>query len=112
MARTNLDPTTPAATGTVYTFDAANADGEALLPGSTLLVRNDNASALTVTLITGGTVEGLAVDDPTVTVAASTEQAILIPTAAVYRQTSGSTAGRVHVDYSDVTSVTRACLQA
>jgi hypothetical protein len=69
--------------------------------GVVLVVKNGDASDHTVTLATPGTVNGLAIADRTVTVAAGKTE--LIPLTADYRDPS---TGRAAITYDAVTSVT------
>jgi len=69
--------------------------------GVLLVVNNADASAHTVTLATPGTVDGLAVADRAVEVAAGTEA--VIPVTDRYRDSS---TGRCAITYDAVTSVT------
>lgn len=107
MARVNLSAAKPTMTGQAVTYAAAPADGDAVRPHTTLLVKNGSGSPITVTLVTGGTASGYAVADPTVSVGAGAEVAIGDFSDPIFRQTSGATKGLIHVDYSSVTSVTR-----
>lgn len=112
MARVVPSVRRASAQGTTVTLSAPIADGDAVPPGSALLVNNTDASALTVTVVTGGTVgSGLAIADITVTVPATTMELIGPFTEDFLRQPGGgATGGLVHVDYSRVTNVTRAVI--
>lgn len=68
--------------------------------GLLLVVKNGDSGAHTVTLVTPGTVNGLAIADRTVSVAAAKTE--LIPLVADYRNPS---TGRASVTYDGVTSV-------
>lgn len=75
-----------------------------------LVVKNGDVSSMTVTVETPETVDGLDIADRTVTVAAGATAYIPL-TSTHYRQPVGSAdAGRAYVDYSSVTSVTRAVM--
>lgn len=91
-------------------YSAASGGGDKLKPGKTtfLHVINGDASPITVTVATPGTVSGLAIADRAVTVAASDEQMIPIP-ADLYANPADS--GLASVTYSAVTSVTVAALR-
>ena len=97
-------------TGTVVALAAAtDMEGDAVRLSNKIWINNGSLASVTVTLITGGTAEGLAVDDPTVTITAG--QAKLIgPFPAVFGQPAGVDGGWVFINYSSITSVTRACL--
>lgn len=74
--------------------------------GLLLIVKNADSSSHTVTLVTPGTVNGLAVADRTVAVAASKTE--LIPLNSDYRN---PTTGRASITYDGVTSVTVAVVR-
>lgn len=69
--------------------------------GVVLVVKNGDASDHDVTIVTPGTVNGLAIADRVVTVAAGKTE--LIPLTADYRDPS---TGRASITYAAVTSVT------
>lgn len=76
-----------------------------------LLVDNASAGAITVTVQTPGTVQGLAIAESAVNVPAGALVAIALD-AGVYGRTSDlADGGRAYVDYSAVASVTRAVLE-
>jgi hypothetical protein len=110
MARAVLTPVRPSMAGAAVALVAPTADGDAVPSGSGLLVNNTDISALTVTVVTSGTVNGLAIDDVTITVPA-TSMAFIGPfDGRHFPATTGATSGLVHVDYSRITGVTRAAL--
>ncbi|MFH8805480.1 hypothetical protein ACH4F6_39065 [Streptomyces sp. NPDC017936] len=82
------------------TAAASGGDTAPVGPGRFLYVNNGGASSVTVTLATPGSVSGLALPDPTYTVAAGKHA--IIPLANIFR---GAT-GRASITYSAVTSVT------
>lgn len=94
--------------GRAISFSAAAGGGDAAATGSgaVLLVNNGGASPVTVTMVTPGTVEGLAITDRAVTVAAGAIEAI--PLDDLY--TNPST-GLASITYSAVTSVTVAAVR-
>jgi hypothetical protein len=109
---TAVSPQHPTASGVPITYGAVTAgagNGDKVRPHSILIVRNASTAAITVTLITGGTVDGLAIADTTVTVAAGAD-VMIGPFAQHFVQPSGPDAGQVYVEYSSATSVTRACI--
>lgn len=73
----------------------------------TLRVFNGGGAPINVTITGVGTVEGNTIASRVVAVAAGATTDIPLPRAA-FAQTSGADAGRAYVDYSAVTSVTRA----
>lgn len=58
----------PAVGGTVPTVAAASAGGDKIQPGTRLHINNGNAASTTVTIVTPGTQDGLAITDRTFTV--------------------------------------------
>lgn len=115
MARNVLTAAQPTIDGATYAFTAVDStpgNGDAALPGTILLIDNGSGSSLTVTIVSGGSVEGLAVADYTVTVAAGAKRAILVPGGPTWVQPTGTTKGRVHIDYSSATTITRAAVRA
>ena len=109
MARTSVTTQAMVLPGFTPTLSAPVADGDIVDVGRTFLyVDNASGSAVTVTVQTPGGVEDLALADRTVSVAAGARKMIPL-TMTAYRQPTGSVdAGRAYVDYSSVTSVTRA----
>lgn len=91
-------------------YDPAGASGDKARPGKGVFlhVRNGDVASMTVTLVTPGTVDGLAIADRTVTVDAGDEQMIPVP-AALYGDPADS--GLAAVTYSATTSVTVAALR-
>lgn len=87
---------------------SASAGGDDAPTGAGLLlaVKNGDASAHTVTLVTPGTVNGLAIADRTVSVAAGTTE--LIPLISDYRDPA---TGRASITYDGVTSVSVAVVR-
>lgn len=115
MARTTITAQNPVAAGITPTYEAANVDGHMFTnTGYEILhVKNNNAGALTVTLQTALTIDGLAVADRTVTVAAGAEKLISALSPHYYNQAAGSAdANKVYVDYSLTASVTVAVLKS
>jgi hypothetical protein len=97
-----------ARTGLVASYAAVSAGGDKVSPGDhvALHVKNGNAAACTVTIVTPGTLDGLGIADLAVTVAAGAEEFIGPLPASLFRGSDG---------YADVTwsvsaSVTAAVL--
>lgn len=111
MARTTLAVQTISRDGITPSFTAANVDGHEINNSGRmfLYVKNGDASPITVTIVTPGTVDGLAVADKTVTVPATDEEVIGPFPPQYYNQAPGET-DTVFVDFSAVTSVTIAAL--
>lgn len=95
-------------TGLGPTYSAAAGGGDKLTPGDhvCLHVKNGGGSSITVTLVTPGTVEGLAVADVAVVVPNAGERMIGPLPASLFRASDGY----ADVTYSGVTSVTVAVL--
>lgn len=110
MAR--LTPTVVRASqaGTAVTMAAPTAEGDAIPPGAALLVTNANASPLTITVDTPGTVGGLAIGQGSVTIPNATTRLVGPFREEHFRQTTGATEGLVHLDYSIQASITRAVI--
>lgn len=111
MPRTALAPTALPVTGIPLegALTAANVDGHALaITGRELLVvHNASAAAITVTLVTPGTVQGLDIADRAITVAAGAR--VIIPVATGIYNQPGS--GAAHVNFSAVATVAVALLR-
>ncbi|MEV4033397.1 hypothetical protein [Streptomyces umbrinus] len=92
----------PPLAGLAVDFDAAAGGGDTCLTGAgvLLLVRNGDAGSHTVTLVTPGTVDGLAIADRAIPVAAGAIEAI--PVTNAYRNPS---TGQANITYDGVTSV-------
>lgn len=98
----------PTITGTALAFVAADPAGDRFPAGehAALLVKNDSAAAVTVTIAVPGTTKyGQPLPDVTATVAASTTR-VIGPFPLDLRDTDGS----VHVTYSAATSVSVAAI--
>ena len=96
--------------GLTPVFTAANVDGHYVSnDGKTFFeVKNTNAAPITVTIATPQTVDGLAVTDRTVTVAATTGDKMIGPFTMDYNQTDSS---NLLVTFSAVTDVTCAAFR-
>lgn len=107
MPRTTITPQRAAVGGTALATEPANVDGNAVTLDArrVLFVKNASGAAVTVTIPTTQTLEGLTVGNRTVAVPAGAERFIR-PSAA-----SVQPSGAVHVDYSAVASVTVAVLE-
>lgn len=103
-----LSTTVTPLTGGTVTYTAAAGGGDTCQTGAgvLLLVNNDDASDHTVTLVTPGTVNGLAIADRQVTVEAGTQ--VGIPVTNDYRDPA---TGRAAITYDGVTSVTVAVVR-
>lgn len=101
--------------GLLPTMTAPTASNDVVDVGRVALhVINGGGSPITVTVVTPGVVDGdLAITDRVVTVPVGTTPTIIPLNSPNYRQTAASAdavtdAGRAYVNYSAVTSVTRA----
>jgi len=103
MARTALTPQRITSAGLVLSPAAANVDGHSipLRDGLALLVRNDGVADRTVTIPTPLTVDGLAVTDRAITVAAGTDRLIALGGQSAYRQADGA----AYINFDAVTSL-------
>lgn len=104
------DPETVQITGTAPTYFAADVAGDKITnPGeSTVLhVKNGSAGAITCTVVTPGTVAGLAVDDQVVSVPAGGERFI----GPLTRPHFVNSDGQVDLTWSAVASVTFAAIK-
>jgi hypothetical protein len=99
---------TVSAAGLAPTYTAASAGGDQAPVGGGyfLEVRNGGGASITVTVVTPGTIKGLAIADTTLTITAAGTG--VIPMDTIYRNPS---TGRADISYSGVTSVTVAVLQ-
>jgi hypothetical protein len=97
-----------AVAGTAPTYASATAGGDTAPVGGGLQlhISNGGASPITVTVVTPGTLDGLAIADAALVIPASGHG--FIPLANVYRD---PVTGRANVTYSAVTSVNVAVLQ-
>lgn len=104
----NLSAQRIALAGTAATYAAATSGGDTAPVGDglSLHVYNGSASAVTVTVVTPGTIDGLGVADAALSVPASGHG--VIPLKYVYRD---PTTGRANITYSAVASVNVAVLQ-
>lgn len=111
MARVTLTVQEIVRTGLNPSYGVAEADGNAFAntdPGRRFVhVKNGGGAQITVTVVTPQTINGLGVADLTVDVPASGERMIGPFPPSSFNQGDGL----VHVDYSDVTSVTVAALK-
>lgn len=114
MAYTQINSTTPTLTGTTVALTAppgaGAGNGDAVPVGATLYVNNGSGSAITITLNIPRTYLGYVLTAPTISVPATSAMLIGPIPADPFGITSGTDVSRVHVDYSSVTTVTRAVL--
>ena len=109
MARTSLTVQDVERSGLEPSYASANVDGNSFANNGRVILhaKNGSGGAITVTVKTPGTVDGLAVADRTVSVPAGEERMIGVFPPADYNQSDGD----VYIDYSGVTSLTVAALR-
>lgn len=109
MARTQLTAQSPTAAGIALAFAAANVDGHSFYntERTMLYVKNGGAASINVTLQTPGIVDGNAVADRVIAVAAGAERLIGRISDAAYNRGDNT----VYVDFSAITSVTVALIE-
>jgi hypothetical protein len=113
MARATPTAIVPTLTGAVLALSAAPVDGDILSPGDTyLIVNNGSGGSITVTIQTTATKGGLDVADAGGPVAAGVQRVFGPLPSSLFAQASDAVTGpnKVLVDYSAVTTVTRAVL--
>lgn len=108
MARTDLTVQTIAVGGLNPVTEAANVDGEMFVnTGKEFLqVINGAGAPINVTLVTGKSVDGLAVADRVVAVTNGQSRLIGPLSTDLYNQPGPTDAGKVYVDFSSVTTIT------
>lgn len=89
----------------IDTAAAAGGDTAPVGPNRALYVKNGGASSITVTVTTPGEASGMAIADPTLTLAAG--ESGIFPLGRIFAGTNG----RASISYSDVTSVTVAVIE-
>lgn len=112
MARTNVatQKITRAGLAPVLTAPAGTGptNGDIIDSGAVALMVTAGATPTTVTVVSVPTVDGLDVEDLTVTVAADTTSLIgPFPSRTFGQPSDSADAGRVYVDYSSVATITR-----
>lgn len=110
MARTDLTVQAPTRAGLAVTLAAANVDGNAFSNNGRRHVRikNGSGSPVTATFLFGKTIDGVATGEGRdVTVAAGAEVTTAVWPPDDYNQPTG----KVHIDYSSVTTVTVAVVE-
>lgn len=106
--QTSIHPqTTGVAAAPTAPAGAGIGNGDAITPGSWILVNNASGAPITITLGISRTHLGYAITPPTVSVPATTVMAIGPLPADPFQQLSGANAGFCLVDYSSITTVTR-----
>ncbi|MDP5182167.1 hypothetical protein QOZ88_05920 [Blastococcus sp. BMG 814] len=109
MPRTLINPQPVDAAGVKPAYTAAdgvNGNSFRLASGTALHVKNGSAAAVTATIPTAMTVDGLAVADRAVSIPAGEDRLIALGTNAAYVQPGGV----AHLDLSATASVTVAVL--
>lgn len=114
MARTSVTSQDVVRTGLNPNLTAPTVDGDIVDTGNVALwVDNASGGAVTVTVVSSSSQDGLNTEDLVVSVPAAGKRLIGPFPARTFAQASDATigAGRVLVDYSAVTSVTRAVIR-
>ena len=109
MARTSLTVQDIGLSGLTPSYSSANADGNSFAnDGDVFLhVKNGSGSDITLTIQTPAKVDGVDIEEVTVTVTAGSEEMVgAFPTT-----TFNQSGGVVYVDYSAVTTVTVAAIK-
>lgn len=107
MARGNPSTQTIGYDGAVVALTAAPADGDIVEGGTLLVVANGSGASVDVTLVNPNTQDGLAVANRVVAVAAGATKHIPVPSRMAQDVDALEGAGKVLVNYSAVTTVTR-----
>ena len=104
MARTEITAQSIDRDGLASAFTAANADGHKLLNNGDqfIIVKNGGASPINVTIQTPATIEGIAIAEVVIAVAASAEEMIGNFPPSIFNQTDGM----IYIDFSAVTDIT------
>ncbi len=97
-------------TGLAPTYAAATGGGDTFTPGQNLFlhVKNASGASITVTLDTPGTTSGLAIDNPAVSVPATTGDRMIGPLSGSLFAAAATGLGSI--TYSGVTSLTVAII--
>lgn len=106
MAALSAQPVTTGGLKPTYAAAAGGGDTAPVGTGMVLHVVNGGGGAVTVTVVTPGTADGLAIADTAQSVPAGGH--LFVPLRAVYRS---PVTGRAAITYSGVTTVTVAVLQ-
>jgi hypothetical protein len=99
--RDMITPTNVVATGIAQSLSAASGDGHKFVNTAKefVIVTNDYTDTVTLTVVTGGTADGFAIDDVDVTIAAGATKLVGPFATAVFNQRSGADAGRVYLNW-------------
>lgn len=106
MARTALALQVISHAGTTPSYTAANVDGHFVTVPAILHVKNGGAGSINVTVQTAKTVEGRAVADDVIAVAAGAEKMIKLISADLLVRKDAPDIGFAYIDFSGVTTVT------
>jgi hypothetical protein len=109
MARVSVTTQKIVGSGLAPALTGPTADGDVIDSGAVaLMVTNGSGGSINVTVQTPATQSGLAVAEQIVAVGAGATKLIGPVPAGTYARPSGLDEGRVYVDYSSQTSITRA----
>jgi len=101
--RDTITPTAIAVTGTTQSLGAASGDGQkfANTGDDFILVTNDYTDTVTLTVVTGGTVGGIAISDVDVTLAGTGTTKLIGPfNKSIFDQPSGTDVGKVYLNWN------------
>lgn len=102
ISRGIITPTQILATGIAQSLSAANGDGHKFTNTGDdfIVVANGYTDTITLTVVTGGTVSGLDIEDVDVVVAAGQTKMVGPFETGVFNQTSGSDAGKLYLNWN------------
>lgn len=99
--RDMITPTNVLATGVAQSLSAASGDGHKFVNTAKefVVVNNEYTDPVTLTVVTGGTADGYAIDDVDVSIAAGATKLMGPFATAVFNQRSGADAGKVYLTF-------------
>lgn len=100
--RDSITPTTLDDDGITQTLAAASGDGHKFTNGGRefVVVNNGYTATVTMTVVTGGSVDGHAIDDITVGLSAGQTKIVGPFRTSIFNQPSGSDAGQVYLNWN------------
>ncbi len=107
-SRDVITPTTMLAAGVTQSLSAASGDGHKFVNNGRefLVARNSTAGTITMTVVTGGTVDGYAINDVDIAIAAGATALAGPFKPEVFNQRSGSDAGKVYLNWNSTVTGT------
>ena len=99
--RDTITPTNLSASGVAQTLSAASGDGHKFSNTNRdiLVVTNDYTDTVTLTIVTGGQVGGLDIDDIDISLTAGQTKMAGPFETTIFNQTSGSDAGKIYINF-------------